>query len=184
MPPFSGTPPFPLSHIEFSYHHGKDTNVLSLPLGALVGGKEFPLLEGIPQESYVEEESDLAWQVPSIQYRWISTNSSYDQGKLDISKTSQTRVWKPHVCREYSTQWMDTSPNATGFRKSTLAYFQIRLTLPLEEIIQCPASFSLSPGSLHEFSINENALQKCYPLWKTLRWHEKSLFSISDKSST
>ena len=76
-----------------------------------------------------------------------------------------------------------TSHNVSWFRKATLAYFPTRLPLQLGEIKQNAASCSLSPGSLHGFSITQKAPQTCYPLWRTLMWYEKSFFSISEEIS-
>ena len=119
---------------------------------------------------------------PSLKYQHIAC--SYNQGKMDISQTSQTRVWKHHVCRGYSNQCMNTCTNVSWFRKATLASFLTRLLLQLQEKFPWAASCSLSPGSLHGFSITQKALQTCSPLWRILRWHEKSFFSLSGTSST
>ena len=133
----------------------------------------------------VEERSDFAWEVflcniGEYQYR----ANSYDQGKMDISQTSQTRVWKLHVCIGYSNQLKHNSPNESWFRKATNASLLTRLLLQLWEKCQCAASYSLSPGSMHGFCITQKALQTCSPLWRTLREHEKSFFSLSGTSST
>ena len=106
-------PPLPLSHINLSYHDSKDTNVIPLPLWVMGGAGSLLWLKGIPKVFSVEEGSDLAWEVLLCnigEYQHIA--SSYDQGKMDFTQMSQTRVWKCHVCRGYSTQWSDTSPNA------------------------------------------------------------------------
>ena len=103
---------------------------------------------------------------------------------MDISQTSQIRVWKHEGCRGYSTQWMDTSGSASWFRKATCSTFRTRLLLQLWEKCQWAASCSLSPGTLHGFSIPQKALQTCSSLWIHLREHDKSFFSLSGTSST
>ena len=102
---------------------------------------------------------------------------------MDISQTSQIRVWKHEGCRGYSTQWMDTSGSASWFRKATCSTFRTRLLLQLWEKCQWAASCSLSPGTLHEFSIPPKALQTCSSLWIHLRKHDKSFFSLSGTSA-
>ena len=58
----SGKPHLPLSHIDFSYHFGKDTHILPLPFLSLVYGRDFPCWKGIPKVFSVEERTDLAWK--------------------------------------------------------------------------------------------------------------------------
>ena len=72
--------------------------------------------KGIPKVFSVEEGSDLAWDVLLGNTGKYHRASSYDQGKMDIPQMSQSRVWKHHVCRGYSTQWMNTSSNVSSFR--------------------------------------------------------------------
>ena len=125
-------------------------------------------LKGLAKVFSVEEESDVPWKDLLLHNRvYQHTCSSYDQGKFNISHTLQARVWKCHRCRRYSTQCTDTIPNASLFRKAPLAYFQSRLPQQWWETNQWAASCSLSPGSLHGFSITPKALQTCL-LWGEL----------------
>ena len=144
----------------------------------------FHFLKGIPKVYSVEEEYDMAWEVRLCnigEYQHIA--SLYDQGKMDISQTSQARVWKCHGCRGYSSQGMDTSSNVSWFREATHVYFQTRIPLQFWEINQSAASLFLSPGTLYGFSIIEKELLTCSPFWRTLRCHEQSFFSISGKTA-
>ena len=74
----------------------------------------FLCLKSIPKVYSVEEDSDLVWEISLFNissYQHIA--SLYKHGKMDISQTSQTSVWKHHGCREHSTQWTDTIPSAS-----------------------------------------------------------------------
>ena len=142
-------------------------------------------LKGIPIMYSVQEVSDLTWDVLlCIIGEYQHRVSSYNQGQNDISQTSQTRVCKLNGCRGYSTQWKDSSPYASWFRKATLTSCLTRLLLQLWGKCQWAASFSLSPGSFHRCSISQKEHQICISLGRTLREHEKSFFSLSGTSST
>ena len=108
-----GKPTITLINIKFSHHYGKDTNVLPLPLWALLCGREFPLLESHSKSVLCRGRVWIVMRNPYLKYWGISTQSLFIQPQqMDISQTSQKRVWKCHGCRGYSTQWMDTSPYA------------------------------------------------------------------------
>ena len=129
MPIFLGNPILPHYNIQFSYHYGKDTKVLPLPLWGLMSISGFPLLQRYFKSFRCRTRVWFCMRSPSLQYLGISAHSSYKQGKMDISHTSPTRVWKRQRCRGYSTLWMDISPNMSWFRRATLAYFLNRLIL-------------------------------------------------------
>ena len=162
----------------------QDINVLSLPLWVLVCGSVIPLIQRHLKLFSVEEGSYLTWQILLYNIgEYKHRASSYEQGKMDISKTSHTRDWKHHGCRGYSTQWTDTSPNVSWFRKATVAYYLSRFLLQFQEKYPCAASCSLSPGLLYGFSIPQKTLKMCFPLWRTLREHEKSFFPSQGQGS-
>ena len=145
----------------------------------------FHSLKGIPRVFSVEEGFDLAWEVLHWNIRaYHHIDSSNNQGKMDISQNSQTRVWKCHGCRGYSLQWSKTCPKASLFRKVTLDSQLNRFLLELLEKLPCATSCSLNPVSLHGFSNTKNACQSCSPLWRTLMEHEKSFIYFSDTSSS
>ena len=128
--------------------------IVPLPLWALVCVREFPLLERHSKSVLCKGSLWFCREILLCnigEYRHIA--SSYDQGQMDTLQTSQTRVWKHHECRGYSTQWTDTSPNASWFRKAVLTYFQIRLLIQLWEQCQCAASWTLRPGSWNGVAI-------------------------------
>ena len=75
VPLCSGKPPLPVSHIDFSYHYGKDTNVLPLPLWALVCSKDFPLLERHSKSLLYTESVRYGRRKPSLQFQVISAHS-------------------------------------------------------------------------------------------------------------
>ena len=169
IPLVSRKPLLPLFNIDFSFYCGKDTNVLPLPLWALECGREFSFLESHSKNVSVQEWLDLAWEVLLCNIRvYQHIDSSYDQGKMDISQTSHIRVWKHHGCRGYTTQWTDNSPNASWVRKAAFAYFQTKLLLQWHEPFLCAASCSLMPGKWNWVAFPQKALQTCSPfpdLW-------------------
>ena len=133
----------------------------------------FLCLNDIPKVFSVEEASDLPWEIFLLNIReYQHIASSYDLGKMDISQTSEGRVWKPHGCRGYSTQWTDTSPNASWFRKATLAYSQPRLPLKVWEItnVLLPALWVLVHCTdFPSLKLHSQRVFICGELWGAMR---------------
>ena len=118
----------------------------------------FFCLKDIPKVFLIEERSDLAWDVLCNIGEYQNKTSSYDEGKMDISQMSQTRVSKRHGCRGYSTQWTDTSPKAYGSGKQPLP-------VPFLDIYNCGKHSNVLPLALR-------ALGNCTEL-PSLKRHSK-----------
>ena len=64
----------------------------------------FHWLKCIPKVFSVEEEFDVAWKVLLNIWEYQHTASSFNQDKIDISQTSQSRIWKLHGSKRYFSQ--------------------------------------------------------------------------------
>ena len=100
---------------------------------------------------------------------------------MDISQTSQTRFWRCHGCRGYSSQWMDAIPNASWFMKAAIAHYQTWICLKFWEQFQYAASalFALVHGTdLTSLKGNSKCVLLCGELWGA--WYIL-LYHIRDK---
>ena len=158
---------------EFYYLYDKVTNVLPLPFWALMCGMDFHLLEKAYQKCSLRGGFRLGMRSPSFNIReYQHLSSSYDQGQMCISQTSQTRVCKHPGCQGYSTPWMNTRTNVSCFRKATFVYFQTRHTLQLWEK-NCLACLSSDGDTTHWISPHRtrgSTLVYFHTLWENFRW--------------
>ena len=97
MPLGSGKPPWTLSQSNVSYHYGKDTNVLPLPLWALVCGREFPFLER-HSKIVLCRGSDMAGE----SFFAISGNVSTYQ----VCKTRAKWIFSKHHSKSLEASWL------------------------------------------------------------------------------
>ena len=134
---------------------------------------------------FLEENSDLAWEILLFHLGYMQhIPYLYNPGETDFRHTSQTIDWKQHCFNVYSTQWKDTSPNASMLKKHPLPSSPLEFSYTLGKIKQCVPSCSLSTAAVHFVSIPWRALQTWSPLKRSLIWQENSFFSISGTRST
>ena len=91
-----------------------------------------------PDVLSLEEKSGMAWEI-LVFYTGVKQNiaGSYHQGKMAFTQTSPSRDWKCLRCNMYSTQWKDTSPNASMLSKATLAPPRILLHVMRDKSMCC-----------------------------------------------
>ena len=135
---------------------------VSLSPGSLHGF--FHQWKGTPNLFFFVENSDVVCEILLFHIEEKQhIASSYNQGKMSISHTQQTRTWKIPGSTGKPNQWMYSYPNASVLRRATLAYFSPRLFQELWLIHQLAASSSLRNKLVQEVLMAWKALQTCFP---------------------
>lgn len=82
---------------------------------------------------------------------WEAHRYSYYQGKMAFTETLATRDWKRRCCKVSSMQWKDIRANVSMLRKETVAFFPLKFSYSMREIVQLVVSYSERHCSMHSF---------------------------------